>query len=141
MYKSAKFEFVLNVSCLQIYTLLTVTLLNNSVELSSNLNPEPLKEWIENFPSHPILIKLLSGSIGWGPGMQSSRLSQSKDSNPLKVLQKEYKVIYLMYQSAKFLFVLTVTYLEINTLLTVTLLNNSVELSSNFDPEILKRVD
>ena len=43
MYKSAKFELVLTVTYLQIYTLLTVTLLNNSVELSSNLDPEPLK--------------------------------------------------------------------------------------------------
>ena len=34
---------------------------------------------------------------------------QSKGSNPLKVLQQEYKVIYLMYKSAKFGLVLTVT--------------------------------
>ena len=27
---------------------------------------------------------------------------QSKGSNPLKVLQQEYKVIYLIYKSAKF---------------------------------------
>ena len=66
---------------------------------------------------------------------------QSKGSNPLKVLQQEYKVIYLMYKSSKFGLVLTVTYLQIYTLLTVTLLNNSVELSSNLDPEPLKRVD
>ena len=66
---------------------------------------------------------------------------QSKGSNPLKVLQQEYKVIYLMYKSAKFGLVLTVTYLQIYTLLTVTLLNNSVELSSNLDPEPLKTVD
>ena len=33
---------------------LTVTLLNNSVELSSNLDPEPLTEWIENSTAHPI---------------------------------------------------------------------------------------
>ena len=66
---------------------------------------------------------------------------QSKGSNPLKVLQQEYKVIYLMYKSAKFGLVLTVTYLQIYTLLTVTLLNNSVELSSSLDPEPLKRVD
>ena len=50
-------------------------------------------------------------------------------------------MIYLMYKSAKFGLVLTVTYLQIYTLLTVTLLNNSVELSSNLDPEPLKRVD
>ena len=30
--------------------------------------------------------ELLSGSIGWGAGLQSSRLVQSKSSNPLKVL-------------------------------------------------------
>ena len=33
---------------------------------------------------------------------------QSNGSNPLKVLSKEYKVIYLMYNSAKFGLVLTV---------------------------------
>ena len=38
---------------------------------------------------------------------------QSKGLNPLKVLQQEYKVIYLMYKSAKFGLVLTVTYLQI----------------------------
>ena len=43
MYKSAKIGLVLIVTYLQIYTLLTVTLLNNSVELSSILDPEPLK--------------------------------------------------------------------------------------------------
>ena len=66
---------------------LTVTHLNSSVELSSNLDPEPLKKelnWIST--AHPVLIELLSGSIGWGAGLQSNRLVQSKDSNPLKVL-------------------------------------------------------
>ena len=53
-------------------------------------------------------IELLSGSIGWGNGLQTSRLVQSKGSNRLKVLNKEYKVIYLMYKSAKFGSVLTV---------------------------------
>ena len=52
--------------------------------------------------------ELLSGSIGWGASLQSSRLVQSKGSNPLKVLNKEYKVIYLMHKSAKFGLVLTV---------------------------------
>ena len=33
---------------------LTVTLLNKSVELSSNLDPDPLKEWIENSSAQPI---------------------------------------------------------------------------------------
>ena len=91
--------------------------MNNSVELSSNLDPEPLNEWNWNSTAHPILIELLSGSIGWGTGLQTSRLVQSKSSNPLKVLQQEYKVIYLMYKSAKFGLVLTVTYLQIYTLL------------------------
>ena len=30
--------------------------------------------------------ELLSSSIGWGAGLQTSRLVQSKGSNPLKVL-------------------------------------------------------
>ena len=30
--------------------------------------------------------ELFSGSIGWGAGLQSSRLVQSKGSNPVKVL-------------------------------------------------------
>ena len=46
--------------------------------------------------------ELLSGSIGWGACLQSSRLAQGKGSNPLKVLIKENKVIYQMYKSAKF---------------------------------------
>ena len=82
-------------------------LLNNSVELSSNLDPEPLKSGIGT----PLLtqsFELLSGSIGWGAGLQNSILVQSKGSNPLQVLNKEYKVIYLMYKSAKFVLVLTV---------------------------------
>ena len=33
---------------------------------------------------------------------------QIKGSNPLKVLNKEYKLVYLMYKSAKFGLVLTV---------------------------------
>ena len=68
-----------------IYITSRVTLLNNSVELSSNLNPEPLKSGLRT----PLLtqsFELLSGSIGWGAGLQSSRLVQSKSSNPLKVL-------------------------------------------------------
>ena len=75
---------------------LTVTLSNNSVELSSNLDPEPLKSGIGT----PLLtqsFELLSGSIGWGAGVQTCSLVQSKGSNPLKVLNKKYKVIYLMY--------------------------------------------
>ena len=87
--------------------------MNNSVELSWNLDPEPLKEWMENSAAHPILIELMSCSIGWGAGVQSSRLVQSKGSNPLKVLLQEDKVIYLMYKSVKFGLLLTVTYLQI----------------------------
>ena len=86
MYKSAKFGLVLTVTYLHIYIhYFTVTLLNNSVELSSNLDPEPLKSGLRT----PLLtqsFELLSGSIGWGDGLQSSRLVQSKGSNPLKVL-------------------------------------------------------
>ena len=52
--------------------------------------------------------ELLSGSTGWGAGLQTSRQVKSKGSNPLKVLNKEYKVIYLMYKSAKLGLVLTV---------------------------------
>ena len=59
-------------------------MLNNSVELSSNLDPEPLKGGIGT----PLLTQsfdLLSGSIGWGAGLKTSRLLQSKGSNLLKV--------------------------------------------------------
>ena len=52
--------------------------------------------------SHPILIELLSGSIGWGAGLQTSHLVQGKGSDPLKVLIKENNVIYQKYKSAKF---------------------------------------
>ena len=61
-----------------------------------------IKEWNKNSSAHPILIELLSGSVGWGAGLQSSRLAQGKSSNLLKVLIKENKVIYQMYKSAKF---------------------------------------
>ena len=55
MHRSAKFGLVLTVTYLQIYIhYLTVTLLNNSVELSSNLDPEPLNEWNWNSAAHPI---------------------------------------------------------------------------------------
>ena len=81
--------------------------MNNSVELSSNLDPKPLKSGIGTSLLTQSF-ELLSGSIGWGAGLQTSRLVQSKGSNPLKVLNKEYKVIYLMYKSAKFGLVLTV---------------------------------
>ena len=57
---------------------------------------------------HKNLIELLSGSIGCGKGLQISFLLESNGSNLLKVLYKEYKVIYLMYKSAKFGLVLTV---------------------------------
>ena len=70
-----------------------MTLLNNSVELSSNLDkPVPLKSRIRT----PLLTQSfehLSGSIGYIAGLQSSRLVQCKVSNLLKVLIKENKVI------------------------------------------------
>ena len=79
-----------------------MTLLNNSVELSSNLDkPVPQKSGIRT----PLLtqsLELLSGSIGWGAGLQSSRLVQGNGSKLLKVLIKENKVIYQKYKSAKF---------------------------------------
>ena len=63
-----------------------MTLLNNSVELSSNLDkPLPSASGIRT----PLLtqsIELLSDSIGWGIGLQSSRLVQGKGSNLFKVL-------------------------------------------------------
>ena len=43
----------------------------------------------------------MSSSVGWGVCQQSSTLVQGKGSNPLKVLKKEYKVIYQKYKSAK----------------------------------------
>ena len=65
-----------------------MTLLNNSVELSSNLDkPVSQKSGIRT----PLLtqsFELLSSSISWGPGLQSSRLVQGKGSDPLKVLIK-----------------------------------------------------
>ena len=61
-----------------------------------------MKEWNKNSSAHTILIELLSGSIGWDTGLQSSRLAQGKGSNLLKVLIKENKVTYQMYKSAKF---------------------------------------
>ena len=68
-----------------------MTLLNNSVELSSNLDkPVPKKSGIRT----PLLtqsFELVSGSIGWGDGLRSCKLVQSKASNPLKVLIKENK--------------------------------------------------
>ena len=70
---------------------LTVTLLKNSVELSSNLDITcTIKE--KSGIRTPLLtqsFELLSGSIGWGAGLQFSRLVQGKGSNPLKVLIKE----------------------------------------------------
>ena len=110
MYKSAKFGLVLTFIYIYHLHFLTVTLLNNSVELPSNLDAEPLKSGIGTLPLKQS-IELLSGSIGWGTGLQTSRLLQSMGSNTLKVLNKEYKVIYLMYKSAKFGLVLTVIYI------------------------------
>ena len=71
-----------------------MTLLNNSVELSSNLENLYHKKGGIRTPLLTQSFELLSGSIGWGAGLQSSRLAQGKGSNPLKVLIKENKVIY-----------------------------------------------
>ena len=57
----------------------------------------------------------------------SSRLAQGKSSNPLKVLIKENKVISGWCH--------TVIQFHLHYL-TVTLLNNSVELSSNLDKPV-----
>ena len=59
-------------------------MLNNSVDLSSNLDSEPLMSGI-GAPLLKNLIQLLSCSIGWGAGQQITRLVQSNDSNSLKV--------------------------------------------------------
>ena len=69
-----------------------MTLLNNSVEFILEFRQTcTIKEWNKNSSAHQILIELVSGSIGWGAGLQSSRLAQGKSSNPLKVLIKENK--------------------------------------------------
>ena len=49
-----------------------------------------------------VVVYILNSSIGWGAGLQSSRLVEGKGSNLLKVLIKENKVIYQKYNSAKF---------------------------------------
>ena len=83
------------------------------------------------------LIELLSGSIGWGAVLQITSLVQRNGSETLKDLNKEYKVIYLMYKSAMFRLVYKVIEIYHLHYLTVTLLNNSVDLSSNLDSEPL----
>ena len=63
-----------------------MTLLNNSVELSSNLDkPVPLKSSIRT-PLLTQTFELLSSSVGWGAGLQSSTLVQGKSSYQRKVL-------------------------------------------------------
>ena len=57
---------------------------------------------------------------------------QSKGSNPLKVLIKENKVIYQSIDQLNSGWCHTVIEIHLHYL-TVTLLNNSVELSSNLD--------
>ena len=52
------------------------------------------------------LAEVLSGSIGWDAGLQTCRQVQSKGWKPLKALNKEYKVIYLMYKLTKFMLAL-----------------------------------
>ena len=77
----------------------------------------------------------MSGSTGWGAGLQSSRLVQGKSSNPLKVLIKENKVIYQSINQLNSGWCHTVIKFQLHYL-TVTLLNNSVELSSNLDKPV-----
>ena len=60
-----------------------------------------IAECNSNSSAHPIF-ELLSGSIGWGACLQSTKLVQGKGSYPLKVLINETKVIYQKYKSAKF---------------------------------------
>ena len=69
---------------------LTMTLLNNSVKLSSNLDITITIE--KSGIRTPLLtqsFELLSGSIRWGASLQSSRLVQGNCSNPLKILINE----------------------------------------------------
>ena len=81
---------------------LTVNLLNNSVEFSSNLDkPVPSMSGIRT-DLFTQSFRLLNGSTGRGAGLEYSRLVQGKGSKPLKVLIKESKVIYQKYKSAKF---------------------------------------
>ena len=82
---------------------LTVTLLNISVKLSSNLDITcTIKKKSEIRASLLTQsFELLSGSIGWGAGLQSSTLVQGKGSNPLKVLIKEKSSDLSKYKSAK----------------------------------------
>ena len=76
--------------------------MNNPVELFSNLEKAvPEKNGI-GIPLVTESFELLSSSIGWDAFLESSRLVQGKGSNPLKVLIKENRVIYLNYESAKF---------------------------------------
>ena len=66
-----------------------MTLLNNSVELSSNLDkPVPLKSEIRTSLLTQSF-ELLNSSTGWDAVLQSRRLVQGKGSNLLKVLIKE----------------------------------------------------
>ena len=45
-----------------------------------------MKEWNENSSAHPV--ELLSSSIGWGAGLQSSRLVQGKGFESAQGLNK-----------------------------------------------------
>ena len=114
---------------------LTVTLLNNSVELSSNLDPEPLKEWNWNSAAHPIswvaqlVGALVCKPVGWCRVRVRIR-SRSYNRN-IKWF------ISCINQLNSGWCQLSLTYKYIHYL-TVALLNNSDELSSNLDPEPLK---
>ena len=66
-----------------------MALLNNSVELSSNLDkPLPSKSGVRT-PMLKQSSELVSGSTGCSTGLQSSGLVQDKCSSPLHLLIKE----------------------------------------------------
>ena len=67
--------------------------------------------------------------------MQSIRLVEGKGSSPLKVLRKENKVIYQSINQLNSGLCHTVIKFYLHYL-TVTLLNNSLELSSNLDKPV-----
>ena len=58
--------------------------MNNSVELSSNLDPEPLKEWIENSTAHPVLTLSHLGGARIPPQWETF-LTNSKTAQDIKM--------------------------------------------------------
>ena len=79
--------------------------------------------------------ELLSGSFGWADSLQACRLVQGKDWNLLRVLMKKIKVIYQSMNQLKSAWCHTVIKYHLHHL-SVTLLNNSVELFSNLDKPV-----